>query len=92
MKLVELKQRFQVGSRWRTEYLAPIRPVNRVAPERTVTKVQSNGCWFSPTPWSNREGFLDWPKKSNIIEEEDGAIVLTFDSGAPYVRYWEIVQ
>lgn len=90
MTRVELIRRFSVGSIWRTEYLNPIRPENRIAPERTVTKVQGNGCWFTPAPWSEREGFLDWPKASNIKEQDDGSFILTFDDGRPYAQYWEL--
>lgn len=90
MTLAEFKRRFAVGTRWYTEYLRPLRPENSVAPERTVTKLQTNGIWFSPAPWSSSEGFLDYPKARNISESPEGAITLSFDDGRSYVRYKEI--
>jgi hypothetical protein len=90
MKKAELIRRFSVGSRWKTQFLNPLRPENRIAPERTVLRHQSNGCWFSPAPWSPREGFLDWPKATNIQENSDGSITLTFNNGQPYAQYWEL--
>jgi hypothetical protein len=50
VKKKELIEAFAVGTRWRTEFLRPLRPENSVAPTRTVLRHQSNGCWLSSCP------------------------------------------
>jgi hypothetical protein len=90
MTLAELKRRMAVGTRWRTEFLSPLRPDRAHVLERTITRHQSNGAWFSPTQWSDREGFLDWPKASCIAVEDDGSITLSLAEGRPFARYWQL--
>jgi hypothetical protein len=86
MTKAELIRRMAVGTRWRTIYL----PSGREVPERAVQRHQSNGAWFTPAPGKDQSGFLDWPKASCIREDEDGAITLTFESGVPFARYYEL--